>query len=145
MSEADGGGPVSVEPGLGPYRHWDRIDLRGIDVDGVHGVFPHEKTTPQPFVVDLTLLVGTARAATSDDLDDTIDYVLVGRLVADLVRLRSYNLIEALADVIATEVLALPGPQRAVSVTVHKPRAAEAAGAGDVAVTVHRHARGSAS
>ena len=42
----------------------------------------------------------------------------------------------------AAEVLGLGGPLRAVSVTVHKPLAADAAGAGDVAVTVRRHLGG---
>ncbi len=131
--------PVAVETGLGPYDGWDLIAITGVAAEGCHGVYDHEQTTPQPFVLDVVLRVRTDQAAASDDLSDTLDYVTVATHAAGLVRDRSYGLIETLADVVARAVLGLPGPHRAVSVTVHKPRAAEVAGAADVAVTVHRH------
>lgn len=132
---------VTIELGLGPYQDWDSIDITGIGAAGTHGVYEHEQHAPQPFVVDVRLWVSTEHAAASDALDDTIDYVWVGQLAARVVSRRSFALIEKLADVIAVEILSAAGPHQAVSVTVHKPLAAEAAGAADVAVTVHRHVK----
>ena len=129
----------TVELGLGPYGGWDRIDITGIRVEARHGVYESEKVTPQPFITDLRLWVRTDRAAVSDSLDDTIDYVAISQLVAEVVITHSYDLIEKLADVVAAEVLSVAGPHQAVSVTIHKPQAAVAAGADGVAVTVHRH------
>ncbi len=135
----DGGERVTVELGLGPYRDWDTIDIRGVEVQGWHGVYEHEKKASQPFVIDLVLYVRTDLAAASDALDDTIDYVAVSQMATRIVKRKSFSLIEKLADAMAIELLGVAGPHQAVSVTVHKPKAAEAAGARDVSVTIHRH------
>jgi len=128
----------TIVAGLGPCRGWDHIDLTGIEVRARHGVFDFEKEQSQPFVVDLRLWLDTTRAAATDDLGDSLDYVTVGEVVVAVVRDRCYDLIETLADAVAGEVLALPGPHRAVRVTVHKPRAAKPARASGVSVTVTR-------
>ena len=52
----------------GPHPH------RGLRALGVHGVLPEEQVRPQPFEVDVELIVDLAAAAASDRLDDTVDY-----------------------------------------------------------------------
>ena len=55
----------------------DRILISGIREMGVHGVLPEEQVRPQPFEVDIELLVDVRAAGVSDDLDDTVDYSAV--------------------------------------------------------------------
>ena len=65
----------------------DRILISGLRELGVHGVLPEEQERPQPFEVDLELLVDLAPAGASDELADTVDYgavcEAVRRVVAD--------------------------------------------------------------
>jgi dihydroneopterin aldolase len=100
----------------------DRITLRGMRFSGRHGVNPEEQVTAQPFEVDLILRADLSRAATSDDLADTIDYSAAFKVVAEIVEGRSFQLIERLAGAIADAVLAT-FPVDDVEVRVRKPKA----------------------
>lgn len=119
----------------------DTITLRGLRGHGYHGVLASERAAGQEFIVDVTLTVDTARAAASDDLADTVDYSAVATDVHALVTGEPFDLIETLADRIATAVLARPGVQRAV-VTVHKPHAPIDVPFADVEVRIERGATG---
>lgn len=100
----------------------DQIRIRGIRGTGHHGVFDHERADGQEFSVDVILDVRTAAAAGSDDLADTVDYGQVATAVHAVVVGEPVDLIETLAERIATACLAFPGVER-VAVTVHKPHA----------------------
>jgi dihydroneopterin aldolase len=119
----------------------DRIELRGLTVRGRHGVFDHERTNGQDFVLDITLWIDLADAAANDDLADTYDYAALARLAADIVAGPPRNLIEAVGGEIAEKVM---DDQRvhAVEVVVHKPQAPIAQRFADVAVVVRRSRRG---
>jgi len=79
----------------------DRILVTGLRELGVHGVLPEEQTRPQPFEVDLELLVDATSAGSSDDLEDTVDYSAVCDAVSRVVASESYRLLERLAARIA--------------------------------------------
>ncbi len=79
----------------------DRIVIAGIRELGVHGVLPEEQVRPQPFVVDLELLVDLSTAGESDELDDTVDYSAVCEAVSRVVSSEQYRLLERLAQRIA--------------------------------------------
>jgi dihydroneopterin aldolase len=119
----------------------DRIELRGLTVRGRHGVFDHERTNGQDFVLDITLWIDLADAAANDDLADTYDYAALARLAADIVAGPPRNLIEAVGGEIAEKVM---DDQRvhAVEVVVHKPQAPIAQRFAEVAVVVRRSRRG---
>lgn len=112
-----------------------RIDLKGIEVLAKHGVFAEEKTAEQPFVIDLLIVTDFGPAADSDQLEDTLDYGSVAQMVHNLVRFESHQLIEKLADRIATEILK-DEKVLTVTVTVHKPEAPIEVPFSDVAVTI---------
>lgn len=115
----------------------DRIALRGIAGFGRHGVFAEEREQGQRFVVDVTCFLDLAPAAGRDELARTVDYgELAAAVVADIER-DPVDLIEALADRIATSCLAA-GSVQAVEVTVHKPDAPMPVPVADVAVTLTR-------
>jgi 7,8-dihydroneopterin aldolase/epimerase/oxygenase len=115
----------------------DRITLTGIEVFAHHGVLPHERELGQRFVVELVLELDLAPAAASDDVADTVHYGELAAAVADLVAGDPVDLIETVADRVATRCLA---EERvlAAEVTVHKPSAPLPVVAAEVAVTVRR-------
>ncbi len=122
----------------------DRIELRGLTVHGRHGVLEHERASGQEFVVDITVWIDLADAATSDDLDDTYDYAALAKLAANVVAGPARNLIEAVGGEIADQVM---DDERvhAVEVVVHKPEAPIPQQFADVAVVVRRSRRGGGS
>lgn len=115
----------------------DRIELRGIEAFGFHGVLAHEQELGQTFVVDVELDVDLAAAGASDDLADTVDYGALSGDLARVVRDERYDLIERLATRLADVCLARP-PVVAATVTVHKPHAPVPVTLADVAVTLRR-------
>jgi dihydroneopterin aldolase len=119
----------------------DRIELRGLKVRGNHGVFDHERADGQDFVVDITVWIDLADAATSDDLADTFDYGVLAQRAATVVAGPARNLIETVAGEIAEDVMKDPRVN-AVEVTVHKPQAPIPQTFIDVAVVARRSRRG---
>jgi dihydroneopterin aldolase len=115
----------------------DAIVIRGVRVLGRHGVLPHERTSPQPFEVDLELAVDTRAAGRSDDLADTVDYAAVIDAVRGIVEGERHALLERLADRIA-ETCRRDLRVRAVTVTVRKLAPPVAALVRDVGVRVRR-------
>lgn len=115
----------------------DRVTLSGIAAHGRHGVFDFEREQGQRFVVDVTCLLDLKPAAASDDLDLTIDYGTLAQAIVADIEGDPLNLIEALADRIATTCLRAR-PVRSVEVTVHKPQAPVPVEFADVAVTLYK-------
>lgn len=115
----------------------DEITLTGVRAFGRHGVFEHERLEGQDFVVDATLHLGTATAAASDDVLDTVHYGEVAQRIVEIVGGEPVNLIETLAARIADDLLS-DRRVRMVAVTVHKPAAPIAVPFTDVSVTVRR-------
>jgi dihydroneopterin aldolase len=79
----------------------DRILIPGLRALGVHGVLPEEHERPQPFEVDVELVVDTAAAGASDDLADTVDYSAVCEAVVRVITAEHHQLLERLAERIA--------------------------------------------
>jgi dihydroneopterin aldolase len=99
----------------------DRIVLAGMAFQASHGVHDWEKVEEQRFEVDVELVVDVQPAGLEDDLARTVDYGAVYQVTKQVVESTTFNLIEALAEAIAHEVL---GEQPAVSevvVRVRKP------------------------
>lgn len=115
----------------------DRIVLQGISARGFHGVLDVEKIDGQEFVVDVTLDVDLRRAGRSDLLAHTVNYAEVAADIVSLIVGPSLDLIETLAEQIASLALRRPLVQ-AVEVTVHKPQAPVGVPFGDVQVTLVR-------
>jgi 7,8-dihydroneopterin aldolase/epimerase/oxygenase len=115
----------------------DRISLTGITAFGHHGVFISERQHGQRFVVDVSCTLDLSVAASSDDLEQTIDYGALAQAVAADIERDPLNLIEALADRIALTCLRYDAIQ-CVEVTVHKPQAPMPVDVADVAVTLTR-------
>ena len=74
--------------------------------EGRHGWYDHELLTPQPFEVDVELLLNLQPAGVDDDLEKTVDYGKVYDAVRQIVESTSFRLLEALAEAISHELLA---------------------------------------
>lgn len=99
----------------------DRIVLHDMRFLGHHGVEEVERREVQPFAVDVEIPRDLGPAGRSDDLALTVDYGAVFTTCRDVVEGRTFQLIEALADAIAEEVLAVY-PVGEVVVRVRKLR-----------------------
>jgi dihydroneopterin aldolase len=98
------------------------ILIKDLRLFGHHGVYEKEKREGQPFVIDLEIEADIVDATRRDHLKDTVDYGQVVNRVARIVEEESFDLIEALAEKIATELLREEKIKK-VSVTVKKPEA----------------------
>ncbi len=103
----------------------DRLSLIGMRFEARHGVLDWERTTAQPFEVDLVLHADLEPGAVRDDVAATTDYGAMYDLVRGIVEGPSFALIEALASAIARAVLAATDATvvDAVEVRVRKPQA----------------------
>ena len=115
----------------------DLIEIRGLRAYGYHGVLDHEKRNGQVFVIDATLAVDHRRAGASDDLADTVSYAGVSEELAGAVEMTRFDLVEALAEHLAAQVLRHEAVT-AVRIRVAKPFAPVPADVREVAVVVTR-------
>lgn len=83
----------------------DKIIIKGIRFHGHHGVPEAERQVGGHYEVDATLSYPLINAGKSDTLEDTIDYASIVDLIVDIGTNRSFQLIEALAETIATEMV----------------------------------------
>lgn len=99
----------------------DRIVLANLRFQGHHGVSDEERANAQPIEVDVEMTRDLRQAGTSDDLADTVDYSGVYALCRAIVESRRFRLLEAIAETIATEILAGFAVDE-VAVRVRKPK-----------------------
>ena len=83
----------------------DTLTLHEITVECHIGVEEWERAIPQPVWVDLELVIDAAKAARRDDVRQAIDYGRVVATVIETARGESYQLIETLAEAIASRIL----------------------------------------
>lgn len=116
----------------------DSITLKGMDFYGYHGCLPEERQKGQHFFVDLSMFIDLQEAGKDDDLQATVNYAVVYDMVKLIVEGEPKNLIEAVAEEIASSVLETFTEVQKIEVTVHKPSAPIAGKFDDVSVTVER-------
>ena len=118
----------------------DRITLSGLRVQANHGVFDFERENGQEFVVDVVAWLDLSAASGSDDLARTVHYGELAEQVAAAVASSPVDLIETVAERVATVVLQ-HGAVTLTEVTIHKPQAPISVPFGDVSVTIVRRPR----
>ncbi len=99
------------------------ITLRNCAFFARHGVYPEEEFLGQRFYVDAEFDVAGAEAAENDDLDGTVDYGIVFKVIEEIVTTNRKLLIEALALTIAKELCIRFSPIKRARITVRKPSA----------------------
>ncbi len=82
-----------------------KIRLQNMMFYGYHGVSKAERETGRRFEVDCELDVNIASAATSDKLEETVNYTAVYDLIEHIVQVRKFNLLESVAVRIAHDII----------------------------------------
>lgn len=99
----------------------DKLLMNRMEFYGYHGVFPEENRLGQTFIVDLEIVADFSLAGKNDNLEHTVNYAEMYELVKDVVEGKSYQLIEALAESIASQLLRIYTMIDEVMVRVTKP------------------------
>jgi dihydroneopterin aldolase len=94
-----------------------KVELRGLQLFGYHGVEDEEQRLGQLFLYDVELEVGDRGA--DDRIEEAVDYTLVAEAVRE-VNDRRHNLLEALATAVADTLAERFSPESVV-VRVRKP------------------------
>lgn len=79
------------------------IRLQNIRVYAFHGCLPEESKIGSDYRVDLEVKTDLRKSSSSDQLTDTVDYVLLNRIVCDEMAIRS-NLLEHVAHRIVVRI-----------------------------------------
>jgi dihydroneopterin aldolase len=99
----------------GPKEPTGRFILSGLTAFGYHGKNPAERKLGQVFTADLEVTIDTRKAAASDRIEDTISYPHLERTTRQILEGKPANLLETVAERIATALLKYP---QVIQVTV---------------------------
>lgn len=118
----------------------DKIFVNEMEFYGYHGVFPEENKLGQRFKVDLTVELDLKEAGITDNLNQSVNYGELYNTCKNVVEGKSYQLIEAVAENIAADILGqyplvqrctvkiikpdppIPGHYRSVAVEIMRER-----------------------
>ena len=83
----------------------DKILMSNLGFYGYHGLLKEEAVLGQKFFIDIELYLDTKEAGETDDMYKSVSYADVYEVVKEIVENKRFNLLEALAENIASEVL----------------------------------------
>lgn len=83
----------------------DYIHIRDMQFYGYHGVMFEESVLGQRFKASVSIAVDTNRASETDSVENTVSYVEIFNICKDIIEGQRYNLIETVADRIASKIL----------------------------------------
>ena len=83
----------------------DKIILKDMAFYGYHGLLKEESVLGQKFFIDIEIETDTKEAGINDDFTKTINYAEVYEITREFTEDKRFNLIEALAENIASEIL----------------------------------------
>lgn len=79
------------------------IEVNGIEVYAHHGCLDEEGIIGQRYTVDVKIETDFSDASKSDKLTDTIDYVVINKMVENQMKIR-HHLIETAGQLIVNEI-----------------------------------------
>jgi len=82
-----------------------RVGLEGLELHAFHGVYPHERESGNWFEIDLSVETDFEQAAEDDELEETVNYETLFRIVKQEMEVPS-KLLETVAKKIVDAVLA---------------------------------------
>nr|VFK58055.1 MAG: dihydroneopterin aldolase [Candidatus Kentron sp. TUN]VFK67084.1 MAG: dihydroneopterin aldolase [Candidatus Kentron sp. TUN] len=116
----------------------DTIYFHGLRIDTIIGLFPWERQVRQTVILDLDMAGDVATAATTDRIEDTIDYKAIAKRIINFVEKSEFQLVETLAEGIAKIVI----EEFQVSwLRLRVNKAGAVRGARDVGVVIERGTR----
>lgn len=113
----------------------DTIFLRELRIETVIGIYNWEREIRQPVTFDFEFPGDARRAASTDRIEDTLDYKSVAKAVIAHVEASRYGLVETLAESVAKLILT-HFPIAWVRIVLNKPGAVR--GSRDVGIRIER-------
>lgn len=101
----------------------DIIFIENMRFFGHHGVLDFEAEIGQPFVISVKLRTSTRKAGRSDNLHDSTHYGEVFNTIKKITENTRFNLLECLAETIATQVLQDFPLISGIYIKINKPHA----------------------
>jgi 7,8-dihydroneopterin aldolase/epimerase/oxygenase len=102
----------------------DKIFIAGLEVETVIGIWDWERRIRQTVRLDLEMATDARASATSDSIDDSLNYKEVAKRLIAFVSASEFQLVEALAEAVARIIVEEFGVSW-VQVRVAKPGAVE--------------------
>lgn len=116
----------------------DIIYISELKIETVIGIYDWERRVKQTICIDLEMGTDIAKAANSDQIDDTLNYKAVAKRLISFVESSEFELVEALAERIA-EIVMTEFNVPWLKLRLAKPGAVR--GSKDVGVIIERGAR----
>ncbi len=116
----------------------DQIRIDNLMIRAFHGVYADEKDRGQNFYVNAVLYVDTRNPGMADDLNKSTDYGAVCNCIYNTMTKNTYDLIEAVAEHIAMDILLGFPNVKEIDVEVRKPEAPIPMPFESVSVKIHR-------
>jgi dihydroneopterin aldolase len=113
----------------------DKIFIHALKTETIVGIFDWERQVKQTVVLDIEFSADIRKAASSDSIDDTVNYKAVAKRVLAYVEESSFHLVETLGEHVAMLILEEFGVSW-VSLALSKPGAIRSSR--DVGVTLER-------
>jgi len=114
------------------------IFIEDLELQASVGIYDHEKRDRQPLLISLTLECLRNETFQSDNIQDTINYEEIIQLIHTTVNERHYNLIESLAEKIASDTLKIQSIHR-ITIEIRKPSVLGAKSGGMLGIKIERH------
>ncbi len=115
----------------------DHVFIEGLEIEALIGIYDWERRIRQTLVFDLEMAFDNRVPATTDAIDDTLNYKAVSKRIIEYVSQSDFGLVETLAENVARIVISEFGVQR-VRLKLSKPGAVR--GARAVGVMIERSA-----
>ena len=116
----------------------DIIFLRELKIDTIVGIYEWERRMPQTVIFDLEMGTDIAKAAASDNIDDTLNYKAVAKRIIGFVGDSEFQLVETLAERVA-ELIQTEFGVAWLKLTLNKVGAVR--GSRDVGIIIERGTR----
>ncbi|KAB1853626.1 dihydroneopterin aldolase [Acinetobacter tandoii] len=115
----------------------DAIVIEGLKVNTVVGCFNWERQIIQPLMLDLTIHADLEAAASSDELEDTLNYAEICSISAEVIQKAQPKLIEHAAKLVLNALFSTYPAIESIKITIRKP--AIIAEANSVGIRIERH------
>ncbi len=114
----------------------DTIFISELTAHAIIGIYDWERQIKQRLVFDIEMGTDIAKSATSDSIEDTLNYKAVAKRVTQFVEDSNYGLIESLIERVA-EIILKEFPTPWVRITLNKVGAVR--GSKSVGIKIERH------
>lgn len=116
----------------------DKIIIKDLKLYAYHGVNPEEKIEGQIFILDIECEVDLSKPCITDDVNDTVSYAHIIKLVRKVFTAEKYDLLEKAAQEVADAIFDNFDMIKKVKILLKKPEAPVKADFGYVAVEIKR-------